>query len=509
MQEERNNHPILDRLFFWSGAIASTVVLVVVGIGVFEVRAYLPIVGLVVVFAIPVVIVGGVLFLAAKALSHALDYKVTEIGPNGNILSRFGKIVQIHPLGLKEYRVKDLEKAKENAKVEVPSVLELLKTGFLGGADLLLGFHLDGTPRYGMWDDLRTFVVAGKSRSGKSVTMVFFILQAVLAGATVYVADPHYKKKDGLLKVLEALIPWLIVARTQEEIIALAKQFTKEMQDRETGVSQNKNPCLFVVDEWTKLLRDLAPFEVEIMVEVFLNCAEAWAAFEGYSMIGGHEWTARESGGKRGAALRKNTHAAFVHRLDSDYAKFLLQGSKGKKAANGAPNLPRGHAHLQDSEGELDYLVIPYYGAKFEAVIEVSQMLVSYPVNPEVTTGEKGQLTTPEYQSIMPPVTSPVDSKQPVYYGGNTGMEPLQGRMVDGYQEENTSLVPFEGEIPENAEAVNGKLTDGQIKTLIVRMVKRGIALRDISYTVSLYGRNYNQFRALCTELNIEIPERV
>jgi hypothetical protein len=512
MQEhQRTENTFLSKLGFWLGSVISTVLLIVCLWGIFTVRQYIPFVGMVIIVSIPLLIVGAVAFLIAKGLSHLLEYKATEIGPSGHVFSRWGKLTMVHPLGVKEFKAKDIEAAKQAEKIEVPSILSLLKEGLIGGADLLMGFHLDGTPRYGLWDDLRTFIVAGKSRSGKTVTMVFFILQALMSGANVYICDPHARKKDGLLKVLDSLVPWLYCARNAEEIVALAKQFTGEMQARESGTSEDKTPCLFVVDEWTKLLRDLAPYEVEIMVDVFLNCAEAWAAFGGYALIAGHEWTARESGGKRGAALRKNTHAAFVHRLDSDYAKFLLQGGKGKKAANNAPNLPRGHAHLQDSEGELDYLIIPYYGAKFEAVIEVSQMLLSYSSDPGLPSGEKDKLTGPDYQMLPPghTVNDYGNGRQAEETPVNTVIEPLHSKEVQVYQGPNSLQAQYGTEDPVNTEGVNERLTDKQIKALIARMHKRNIKLRDISYTVSLYGRNYDQFKAYCLELGIAVTETV
>jgi hypothetical protein len=512
MQEQKAGHPFLERLGFLIGSVVSTVFLLVCIWGVVLVRQFIPLVGLFIVFSIPVLVTVGLIVLVSKGLATALEHKSLEIGPNGNILQRWGKVTHMHPLGLREYRVKEVEAAKKAEKVEVPSMLSLLKEGLIDGVELLLGFHLDGTPRYGMWDDLRTFIVAGKSRSGKTVTMVFFILQALLSGAVVYVCDPHHRKDSGLLKILAPVVPWMYTAKTQEEIIALAKAFTQEILARENGTSMDKRPCLFVVDEWTKLLRDLAPYEVEIMVEVFLNCAEAWAGFGGFAIIGGHEWTARESGGKRGAALRKNTHASFVHRLDADYAKFLLQGSKGKKAANNAPNLPRGHSHLQDAEGELDYLIIPFYGAKKEAIIEVAYMLSGASLeNTALPSGDRAGLVGPEYTAIAAPgnaINGYGNRRQTEETPINAVLEPLQGNEVQVYNSATSMQAQYEQEAPVTTVGVNTeKLSDTQIKALVMRMHKRNISMRDIAYSVSLYGRNYDQFKALCKEVGISLTE--
>ncbi len=213
--------------------------------------------------------------------------------------------------------------------------------------------------------------------------MVFFICQALLGGAVVYVCDPHYNKATGLLKVLEPIVPFLRVARTEEEIVAATCEFKDAMMSRKAG-APSAVPMLIVYDEWSELMRDLDEEQRLLAINTVLGCAEAYAGFNGFAMVAGHEWSAQELGGKKGAAIRRGFHAVFVHKLEDDSAKFLLRGSAGKKAAMKAATLPRGHAFFKGADDdEIDYLIIPYYGKEKEAVYEVASMLKQLPSGPD------------------------------------------------------------------------------------------------------------------------------
>lgn len=377
--------------FLWIASIASVIIIGVVGYAVYLVRAYIVILGYVWLVSLAILPTLGLTFAGVCLVKFILKPDIIEIGPSGNLLRLFNRTTEYHPLGIKEHRVRVRE---EKEKFQVPALLDILKSGLLGAGDLLLGYHLEGDARWGSWDDLRTFAVAGKSRSGKTVTMVFFILQALLAGATVYICDPHYNKPTGLLKILQPIIPFLKVAKTDQEIIAATCEFREQMLARKSGKITELRPMLIVYDEWSELLRELGTDDIELLIKTVLGCAEAYAGFNGYAMVAGHEWTARESGGKKGAAIRRGFHACFVHRLDDEYAKFLLKNAAGKKAAVKAPSLPRGHAYFQDSEGELDYLLIPFYGKEKEAVYEVADMLKQLPSPQNYEKLSPGQKTT-------------------------------------------------------------------------------------------------------------------
>jgi hypothetical protein len=491
---------------FWLGAVGATIIFVVAALAIYSVRQYMPAIGMIYLGAIAVTPVIAIAWLTVYFMKWLYKPDNIELGPSGNVFRHFGKTTEYHPLGIKEHAASKAQKAtvSEDTFI-VPALVDLLKNGQLGNMDLLLGFHADGTARYGLWDDLRTFIIAGKSRSGKTVTLIFFLLQALLVGARVYVCDLHYRKKDGLLKILEPLMPHLIVARNEQEISEVTAQFRDEMHSRETGTDCSV-PCLFVVDEWTYTLRSVNDELGNILVDTYLDCAEAYSAFNGFSIIAGHEWTARESGKAKGTAIRRNTHSVCVHKLDEEYAKFLLQGTKGKKAAKVAPVLKRGSMFLQDSEGELDTLHIPYYGKEREAIYEVLQMLTLLaPVDENLMIEASATAAQDTQQQAQGPVivnetgmhtyTPETELESPVNRPVNTGVNTMG----------NIPETPVNRPVNSFEDSVHTELED--IKGTISMLNALGIAHRTIARAVHLDGRKYGQYQELCRDLGITISD--
>lgn len=473
----------------WLSVVTGIIVIGSVGYSMYLVKAYLPYIGLVWIVAISTLPGIGVAFLLVAFVRFLMRVDIINISETGTILRNWlGHNDMYHPLGIKEYRNKH-EKENKTEVFEVPPLLDLLKNGVINTIELMLGYHVDGSIVYGTWDNLRSFVVAGKSRSGKTVTMVFFIVQALLSGAIVYVCDPHFNKKSGLLKVLEALWPYIHIGRTDVEILECVREFNKEMKARLANTSDMADrPMLIVIDEWSVLLRDLDKVEKDTMVKLVLDCNEAYAGVNGYAMIAGQEWTARESGGSYGAAVRRGFHAVFVHRLDEEYAKFLLTGVN-KKSAKTAPNLPTGNAHFVNSEGEIDYLIIPYYGKNKEAIIEVAGMLLSYE-----------QQTQIDYNTPVQPQLSYEQSRQ--QYAGYIEAPDVVTDTMEALQPKNTP-------IPESVQPSTVPTNESDIAKYIFRLRKRNIGHRDISYALGWYGPNYKRYQEFCTKHNIPLTETV
>jgi hypothetical protein len=493
-KQEQTSKGCMHSASLWVLSVASVAVLGIVAYAVYLVRAYLHIIGYIILICVALLPALGVIALATWLIKFILKAEVIELGPSGNVIRFFGKITELHPLGMKEFKAPGHVQVKADNTIEIPDLLHLLKHDMLGGLDLLLGYRVDGTPRYGMWDDLRTFVVAGKSRSGKTVTMAFYIVQALLAGAVVYVCDPHYSKKSGLLKVLDPLVPYLQVARKDSEIVTLVKNFKAIMETRVAALDSSNRPMLLVIDEWSKLLRDLSSDDTDVLVNTVLACAEEYAGYNGYAMIAGHEWTARESGGRKGAAIRRGFHAVFLHRIDEEYARYLLPGAKGRKMAKQAPNLATGRAIFLDAEGDYDTLRIPYYGDRREAIYEVAAMLQELPSG------------TPQHRLLDGPgLDSPGNA-------GNTGnaawkleteQETCGKQRIEQVDDIQGMLTEQETSLDRDLTVLSHSGNDAATVALIQRMHSRNIPLRDIAYIVGLSGRKYAQFKVLCEKAGI------
>ena len=346
----------------WFLTLASIIIVSITGIAVWLERAYLPVVGIVWLGAIgiaPILLLAVGIVLFIQLLTH-VDYG--DIGPSGTWFHHklTGKTTLVAPMIAEQHR----DKPTVNV-VEIPTVAQLLESNMLGTADLMLGCNQsDGKPHWGSWDNLRTFCIAGKGRSGKTVTMFFLVIQAILNGCRVWVADPHGKKKSSITALLRPLAPWVRFACTDVEIADLVDEFIDTMEQRVSGESRDETPQLLVVDEFTRMVEDN-----EKVYHAVVACAQQYAGFFGFSLIAGHEWTGN---GRMLAKLRRALHAKFVHRLDEGYAKYLLNSSK---LARTAEKLRTGYCYLQDSEGDVHELRTPL-GVVQDAITVADRMRV-------------------------------------------------------------------------------------------------------------------------------------
>jgi hypothetical protein len=352
---------------YWFLTLLSLIIVSISAVSVWLVRAYLPIVGLVWVGAIglaPILLLAiGVVFFI-QLLTH-VEYG--DIGPSG---TWFRSITGHTTFAAPMLAASPKEKPTVTV-VEIPTVAELLEKNLLGTTDLLLGFNQsDGKPHWGSWDNVRTFCIAGKGRSGKTITMFFLIIQALLSGATVWVCDPHAKKKSSITALLRPLAPWVRFAYTDVEIAGLVDEFIDTMERRVSGESQDETPQLLVVDEFTRMVEDN-----EKIYHAVVACAQQYAGFLGFSIIAGHEWTGN---GKMLAKLRRAVHAKFVHRLDEGYAKYLLNSSKFARTAE---KLRTGYCYLQDAEGDIHELRTPLGVAQDALTVAERMQLLPVPVD--------------------------------------------------------------------------------------------------------------------------------
>ncbi len=340
-------HRTLRGCLTWLVFLASIIILGVAGVAVWRVWAYLPILGLFILASVGVLLCTGMAAAIIYTVRLFFQAEMGEIGPTGSYVHRSitGHVTTITPLAIEQARI---EKPAVTV-IEIPTVAELLAANLLGGTDLMLGCaQSDGKPHYGLWDNVRTFCIAGKGRAGKTITMFFIAIQAILNGATVWVCDPHAKKKSSITMLLRPLGQWVRFAHTDEEIADLVGEFVGIMENRLDTEHPDETPQLLVVDEFTRMVEGN-----EQVYDAVIACAQQYAGVYGYALIAGHEWTGN---GKKLAKLRRALHAKFVHRLDEGYARYLLNSPK---LARTTEKLRTGYCYLQDTDGDIHELRIP------------------------------------------------------------------------------------------------------------------------------------------------------
>ena len=302
------------------------IILGVIGVSIYLARSYLPFLGIAILVSIGVCFVLLIILLLLRVLQSIPKPEAIHIGQQGTLLVQFNLLKSLFTVS--EYRPLDARSPRtiiEEAKPVIPSFSKLLAGGVIGMGKLVLGCYSDGTPRLGSWNDVRSFIVAGKSRSGKTVTMFFLVLQMLLNRALVTLCDPHYKKQTGLAHMLQHLHDYIHIAGTEKEITEAVMEFADELEQRINGEDCNIARVL-VIDEWTRIARHKEASKQ--IIWVIQAISQEGAGYNMFLVLGGQLLNPRAIGS---GEVLQSIHAAYIHRLDMKQSMHILQNSKEAK----------------------------------------------------------------------------------------------------------------------------------------------------------------------------------
>ncbi len=366
-----------------------------------------------------------VVWLALKVLGSIPKPEMRDIGASGTIMVHhkwFHSLFEI-----REYRpleARSIKTVVEEVKPVIPSVSKLLAGGVIGMGKLVLGCYADGTPRLGSWNDVRSFIVAGKSRSGKTVTMFFLVIQLIMNRAEVMLCDPHYKKQTGLACMLEPLSAYISVVGRTDDIVNAVLDFSEELERRIESDVQG-NPKVLVIDEWTRLVRHKEA--TKHIIWVIQAISQEGAGYNMFLVLGGQLVNPRSIGN---GEILQSIHAAYVHKLDMKQSIHVLQDSKTAKRT---PLLKTGVSLLKDTESDITETYTPK-GTSSDAVqvaLYLSRNRIAMPTRKET---EKLANTYNDRQIEAPAQSkeAPLATGEAIELGPST--EKLEGDMLKVYQ---------------------------------------------------------------------------
>ncbi len=240
----------------------------------------------------------------------------------------------------------------------IPSISQLIGTSVhVGQTDMLHGFEVvNGSLEEVRGEPPITAIVAGRGGSGKTRRIILMVFQAILAfhavgGGKITICDPHWIKPDGLANVLAPFADWLHFARTDDEIIAAAKEHVAEMESRLTPQGslhgEGLQPRLIIIDEFGRLMKseDISAKDKHILTKCVRETAVQWRGVKGRAWIGGQEFTADAIGD---TAIRKDAQDIFCHQLSDEYASFLF--TKDTKAQRLVQKIGRRECVYKDTD---------------------------------------------------------------------------------------------------------------------------------------------------------------
>jgi hypothetical protein len=201
------------------------------------------------------------------------------------------------------------------------------------GRSLLVGYAADQAPQYIEMDSCSAIIVGGQPRAGKTSTVKLLLAQAAYMGWHIAVADPHIRKKDGLLNVCQPISGAFIRQAVEPDEIAAMIRWVDRIGQRRLNGDKIDAPVLLVIDEFSNVvLREWVPKDVLALLAAMTM---AYAGVQVHMLIIGHDFSAKLLGGALGTSLRRATTHRIVHKIAADAAEMILPSAAwGRQAAD-------------------------------------------------------------------------------------------------------------------------------------------------------------------------------
>jgi hypothetical protein len=386
-------HPALmqARTFFLFSA--GTIAVVVVGWGLFTVRQFMPLIGLLALLIAIILLVCAGAYAVISVLRYATRADFYPVEENGAYLrNALGRTTPLAPMIAAPARVN-----RATNKVEitpaVPTLFDLIEAGEIAPGEMNMVMGYDAAQlRKGIlqlvvstWPG--THVVAGKGRSGKTRRVIAMIAQALINGARVIVCDPHATKLDSLARSLEPLEKYLTIARNEAQIVEISREFLSEMEARIDEPGRPCLPWLIVYDEWSRLMDEnnlkMPEGGREILIDAAKNCSTQYAGYLGYCCMIGQIWTQQACGG---TDIRRSLQSVFVHQLSAEYAAFFFRARKWQGKAE---ELKKRECIYRDTENQVSEILtigVPDDTASRVAVYLASLGMIEAPASANAPT---------------------------------------------------------------------------------------------------------------------------
>lgn len=279
---------------------------------------------------------------------------------------------------------------------------ELVRDAKVGpGRPLVIGYDEDDTLITGSWEDFYSAGVGGTQGQGKSNTAAHFIAQVLIAGGSVYLADPHMHNRQSLTRRLANMIDLLAEPPAEDPapIAALCERIVGILNGRKKTGAEGP-PLLLVIDEWTATLMDPNAQDAAKSIAASLALITTQGRKYGiYALLLGQRWSAKSAGGTE---VRNTLSATVLHRMRTDEAR-MLTGLIGTSVPKDLSKLRPGECYVYTAQGDDYRLRIPFVD---EAGIGELRRLVSAgrggfaPVSDPVSDGFRPGFGRPPLRAV-------------------------------------------------------------------------------------------------------------
>lgn len=224
------------------------------------------------------------------------------------------------------------------------------------GESLVAGIRPDGKPELIDLRDCGYIAVGGRTRSGKTSTVVSWLCQGAVMGWQFVICDKHANKPDGLLAKVAPLERAFALEPAREP--AAIGQRIREVDaiGRERLRLGGHHPALFlVIDEYTNMILrgELSDKDLDILLSIAIE----YAGVNIHGIIIGQGWAGNMVGKERGASQRRAMTHRMIHPCDPAEAAFLLPSGYQKMVTD----IRKGQAIYFADEAP-SVLAVPFFG---------------------------------------------------------------------------------------------------------------------------------------------------
>jgi hypothetical protein len=246
---------------------------------------------------------------------------------------------------------------------DMPSGRELLQSGLiarmLADGKIILGCGENGRLKWISRKKVFSTLVSGLPSVGKSTTVFWIVLQIIIDGGRIWIADPHmhFEDEDGnrsLAAEMSALAdesrrlglpnPFVFPPcdDTPKEVVKRVRWMYSQLKQRKRVgyLVRAADTILAIMDEFNTIAGAIDP---KMEIADGLNFAQMIALLERegrkyglHFMLIGHRWAQQDIGGE--SAVRTNATTYLCHRLnDERQANLLLGQGQGKRMLSLSP----------------------------------------------------------------------------------------------------------------------------------------------------------------------------
>ena len=272
-------------------------------------------------------------------LSDALVHRAVDAALSARLLeaerSQYRNLTTYHYSSRNEQRPGAEPALTVPAPVPPMRSIESLLSAGSSPDNWLLGHSDAGEPAAIELPLCGAIAIAGVPRSGKSVTAVTLLAQALYHQAHCFVIDPHARVQSGLLASAEPLRSRLAgIAIDDSEIPQLIAQFALLARQRLAGELGSETRAVLCIDEFTSLVAR-GVLEQAQLSELLAVSVEA-SKVRCHLLLISQDWSAAAVG-KQSALLRRVSTHRIIHRVQPGAAELLIPSGHDRELAALAP----------------------------------------------------------------------------------------------------------------------------------------------------------------------------